>query len=419
MLSRSQEELLRGSALPACILTTPQWSTDKGSTLRCRNAPPSTDAAYGPEATVAMLSLAIARAGLSNSRDLGEGGAPAHCLRMSASCSLPAPPPQVRHSGGAIRLVGQGVGASPGPFLGADGTMTEAAAEMLGRAAFLPHSLTRGASAGLKSILRARAFMARLIMQMQVIGIAAMVTSCGRLLRNGDGGSTHSVVVIGVSHSWDETKQSLREHRSEAQKSSTMKQPTTRIAKTVLVQTSMVNAVGIIRSSDGETQVFHRAESYLIPALETAGKTARHLAQAVLQSTAFPLHELERLRRVAAQVSGLVVALWGDAASTNRRMLKHICGLSEQDGWPTNVLIDPGQVCMLHQLHRVKTSCLEGHVLVSLSYCFARLIRAGSILGAVADSMADHKAQLQACGSAAAGRCQGTIPTCDGHLVQA
>lgn len=305
----------------------------------------------------------------------------AHCPRHPHRCDTAV---------GQFPWLAKVLGRRRVPFLGADGTMTEAAAEMLGRAAFLPHSLTRGASAGLKSILRARAFMARLIMQMQVIGIAAMVTCCGRLLRNGDGGSTHSVVVIGVSHSWDETKQSLREHHSEAQKSSTMKQPTTRIAKKVLVQTTMVNAVGIIRSSDGERQVFHRAESYLIPALETAGKTARHLAQAVLQSTAFPLHELERLRRVAAQVSGLVVALWGDVASTNRRMLKHICGLSEQDGWPTNVLIDPGQVCMLHQLHRVKTSCLEGHALVSLSYCFARLIRAGSILGAVADSMADH-----------------------------
>lgn len=183
---------------------------------------------------------------------------------------------------------------------------------MLCRAAFLPQSLTRGVSAGLKSILRARAFMTRFILQMQMIGLAATLTCFGNLLSKDDGSPTGSVVVMGVSHFWDETKQFLREHRDTSAENRFLKQPTQRIAKTVLVQTSMVNIVGIVRDADGSAQVHHRAETYLIPAYEMAGKSAAHLAKAILSSAAVPLHELAKLRHVASRVSALVLSFWGE-----------------------------------------------------------------------------------------------------------
>lgn len=119
-------------------------------------------------------------------------------------------------------------------------------------------------------------------------------------------------------------------------------------------------------------------------------KTARFLAKAVTDSVALPLGDVGKLRQIAGRVSALILTMWSDAASTNRRYLKHVCGLRLEQQWPQNMLVDPSQKCLLHQLHRAKTIQLEGHTLVSLAYCFAKLIRSGSILGLVSQGMIDR-----------------------------
>lgn len=53
--------------------------------------------------------------------------------------------------------------------------------------------------------------MAKLLLQMQTIGLAAMLTRFGLLLRGESGARSGHVVVLGASHSWDETRQLLRE----------------------------------------------------------------------------------------------------------------------------------------------------------------------------------------------------------------
>ena len=274
------------------------------------------------------------------------------------------------------------------PLVLGSGEISEQAAHMMCRAAFLPTSLTRRISAGLKAVLRARAFMTRFILRMQVVGMAAMFTKLSSLVRRPDGSSTGNVVVVGLSHSWDETKQMLREHKETT--NPFLKQPSARIGRNVLVQTSMVHATGIIHQPSGVAEVYHRAESVLVPPLELAGKTTGFLAKAILDSMALPLHRPEIMRQISSRVSALVVTMWGDGASTNVRFLKHLCGLCDQDEWPVNVLLDPSEKCMLHQLHRIRIRQLEGHALVSLSYCFARLVRSGAILGRVVDHMTVH-----------------------------
>lgn len=281
------------------------------------------------------------------------------------------------------------IGRRSTPMVGTDGAMTEAGAEIFCTTAFLPASVTKSVSAGRKAILKARAFMVALIFQMQTIGMAAMLTVFAKLLRTPTGDDNGNVIVLGVTHSWDETKQLLREHRRP--ENAFLKQPAQRIGKNVLVQSSTVHAMGVLGGAGGEApSVYHRAESFLIAPLEVAGKTADFLASAILRSMPIPLGDATKLAEVANRVSALVVTMWGDAASTNRRFLKHLCGLCNDEHWPNHVLLDPSQRCLLHQLHRVKTNLLEGHAIVSLSYCFGRLIRAGSLLGLVGDSIASH-----------------------------
>lgn len=270
--------------------------------------------------------------------------------------------------------------------------MSTDAAEVLINTSMIPSSLTRGVSAGPKAVLRARAFVAGLLMRMQIIGLAAMFAAFGTMVRRDDGSENDNIIVVSVSHSWDETKQLLREsvRRPGMEANPFMKQPRQRIGKNVMVQSSMVHAVGVLATPGGHPHIYHKAESYLHPPLELAGKSASFVGAAILRRLAVPLDNPEELRELCRRVTALVVTLWGDSASTNRRFLRHACGLAEKDGVPSNLLVDPGQRCLLHQLHRVKTRVLEGHSLVSLAYCFSRLIRSGNVLGAVADTIINY-----------------------------
>ena len=68
----------------------------------------------------------------------------------------------------------------------------------------------------------------------------------------------------------------------------------------------------------------------------------------------------------------------------------NISSLTEQAGWPQNVLPDSGELCRLYQVPRVKVQQLEGHALVSPLYCFAKLIRLGTISGEVSGWITAH-----------------------------
>lgn len=284
-------------------------------------------------------------------------------------------------------FLGRVLGRSAAPLVDRAGGLSFDAAEMLCRTAFLPASLTKAMSAGRKAILKARTFMANFIVQMQIFGIAAMLTVFGKLLWRPDGAATDNIICLGISHGWDESKQMLRERRPSA--NTFARQSAQRVGKNILVQNSMVHAMGIIRSEGGRAEVYHRSESFLVAPLELAGKTANFLAEAVMRAMAVPVGDVAKLRAISQRVSGLIITMWGDGASTNRRFLKHLCALCEEEGWPSNILLDPSEKCLLHQLHRVKTRQLEGHSLVSLSYCFARLVRSGAVLGKMAGAITE------------------------------
>lgn len=286
-----------------------------------------------------------------------------------------------------IPWLGKVLGHRPTQPKAGEGPLSSAAAEMLCRMAFLPASVTRTMSAGRKSVLKARAFMANFILHMQTVGLAMMFSIFGRLTRKADGNEGEYIVAFGVNHSWDETKQMVREMPSP---NPFLRQPNMRIGRNILVQTSMVHSMGVSRNpSAAETVVHHRAETFLVPTQELMGKTTGFLAKAILGSMAIPLEDTAKLRDLASRVSVLIITFWGDAAKTNGRFLKHVCGLCVDNNWPRNVLVDPAERCLLHQLHRVKTRQLEGHALVSLAYCFAKLIRAGSILALASRAMTD------------------------------
>lgn len=68
--------------------------------------------------------------------------------------------------------------------------------------------------------------------------------------------------------------------------------------------------------------------------------------------------------------------------------------LGERDGWGANILFDPTEVCLLHQLHRVKASQLEAQALVGMCYCMSKLFRSGTLWSAFADNLAKLVDQL-------------------------
>lgn len=266
--------------------------------------------------------------------------------------------------------------------------MSESRAAMLCRIAHLPSSLTRGITKGWHAILKIRAFMCRVILQMQISGLAQMMTGVEQFIA-ADAGTPgqQSVGVVGVMHSWDETKQMVRFVPSTSKH---CKVPKMRIARDILVQRAMVHAHGIRQSRDGRVATHSRAETYICPPLELTGKATAQLVEAMQRTFPFPFHRRDAMVRLSEQTSALVLTFWGDSASTNRRLLKHVCGTCLSDEWPSNILVDPSQRCLLHQIHRVQVRTLEGHALVSLLYCLANLVRSGTVLPKMSDFIGTH-----------------------------
>lgn len=92
---------------------------------------------------------------------------------------------------------------------------------------------------------------------------------------------------------------------------------------------------------------------------------------------------------LSQSMDAVVLALWGDGASSNVRWMKHLCGVAERDKWPSNLLLDPQEVCLLHQVHRIKTYSMESLSAIGLIFCLSKLVRTGSVWPAFVDALGE------------------------------
>lgn len=273
------------------------------------------------------------------------------------------------------------------PMINQLGKITTACAEAMVRVAFVPSAVCRFANTGVRTILRVRTFFVRLVLGLQSMAFAALVSkmeafreSCSQVVQSGGSCTT----VLAVSYSWDETKQMLRDLKVNA----LQRQAGQRVSRSILVQRCMVYATASVQDAAGSSEAHSRAEALIIPPLEVCGKTTQYLLAAFRKAFPLPLFETDRLRELMGRISALILGFSGDSASTNRRFLKHLVGAMEEVPWPDNILVDPGQVCLLHQIHRVKVQIVEVHNLVSLMYCLSKLVRAGSVTPLISDYVA-------------------------------
>lgn len=268
-----------------------------------------------------------------------------------------------------------------------DGRVDPFVAEMLCRLAHIPAKMFRGVAVGCNTILRARCFVVNLLLKLQAKGLTNMLRKVIAYRRHAApdvvAGSEHGAQeasVVGLCHSWDESRQMLRE----PQRVPGARRPVQVVGRDILVQRSFVQA-HCVRCGGAET--FRRAETFLSPALELSSKTAGSLLDAFRKACAFPLDCVQSMANIGEELTALIVVLWCDAASSNRRLAKHLVASARAMG--KQVLIDGSQVCLLHQLHRVRVQLVEAHASVSLAYCLAKLASAGTITGTVADHICD------------------------------
>lgn len=157
--------------------------------------------------------------------------------------------------------------------------MSLEACAVLCRLAHLPSAFCRAGARGSQVILKAKAFLARQVVQLQFTAFAAMLTSMARWRDDGKVGER--IVVLGISHQWDDSPQQLRESKPSPD-SRTAKQ---RVSKTVLVQRSVVQSIAAEFRQDGSKRLFSRAENFIVPPLLMHGKSAEWLRAAMLASS--------------------------------------------------------------------------------------------------------------------------------------
>lgn len=152
---------------------------------------------------------------------------------------------------------------------------------------------------------------------------------------------------------------------------------------------------GSLLHPDGRLVECTRSESVIVPPAELYGKTTQFVLAGIRKGLIFPLFDTAAMSNIEAQISAVILSFVGEAASSNRRMLNHFVGKVEADCWPTTVLLDPGQVCLLHQVHRIKVKLVDVHCQVSLMYCLSNLVRARAVLHLVADNIAERCARCE------------------------
>lgn len=229
-----------------------------------------------------------------------------------------------------------------------------------------------------------RTLVVRLVLALQASAFQALFASMAAL-RNKcealrvDGGEV--ATAIAISHSWDETKQMLRE----PPQGGLARRSTQKVSRNILVQRALVHACGLVAEPDGSKVEHTRSETMIVPATELYGKTTRFLAEGLRRGVPFPLFSASQSQELAKDVSVVVLSFLGDAASTNRRLMKLLAGITASNEWPKNVLLDLEQVCLLHQLHRIKVHVVDVHATVSLMHSLSKLVRAGAVLHLVTD----------------------------------
>lgn len=275
------------------------------------------------------------------------------------------------------------------PLIDKVGSVSRACAETLLRVAHLPAALCRVVRHGASTLARAKCFVVRLLLALQHCGFEALVRNLAEFRSEAQGiiaAGGECATVLAVRHSWDETKQLLREPPG----SSLARISGQKIARNILVQRTMVHASGALLHPDGRFTECTRSESVIVPPSELYGKSTQFVLAGIRAGLIFPILDLANVRRLAEQVSAIVLSFVGDAASTNRRMLKHLAGVSESPEWPDNAILDLGQICLLHQIHRIKVKIVDVHCQVSLMYCLSKLVRAGSVLHVLANHITDY-----------------------------
>ena len=253
---------------------------------------------------------------------------------------------------------------------------------------FVPAAVCRAARKGADSILRTQAFVVRLILALQRSGFDAMASNmasfraaCNNLVHQQ---GAQCETVLAFSHSWDETKQMLREPARQPH----ARESSQKVARNIIVQTSLVFASAFLRESNGRELEHTRSEVILVPPLELYGKTASFILAALQRGCIFPFFTKPAMHALTDNASTVIMSFWGDAASTNRKALRHIVGFTETQGWPQGALVDVGQVCLLHQIHRIKVQLVDCKGMVSLMFCLSKLVKAGTILELIADHLA-------------------------------
>lgn len=243
---------------------------------------------------------------------------------------------------------------------------------MLCRLAHLPSIATRVGWPGVQVVLKAKCLLTRFMVRLQQAGLSAMFVTM-LIWRRSCAPGEPRFTAVGVAHLWDGTTQRLPEGRPSGQ----ARQPKQKVGKTVLVQKTMVHSMATQRNADGSWSTFVRGENWLVPTLEIPGKATQVLRDAMLSSGACSQYGPLRvedpacMRAIAESVDAMVWTLWPDGASQNLRWARHLCGIAERDQWPPSLLLDPQELCLLHQVHRVKTYTMESMALVGLRFCFA------------------------------------------------
>lgn len=259
------------------------------------------------------------------------------------------------------------------------------AARTVCRLAHLPPAFSKPGQRGSQPILKAKALLVRMIVGLQRSSLVSMLNTMRRWRVPPP--DAERFVIFGLAHQWDDSPQQLREARPVAS-ARTAKQ---RVSKSVLVQRTVVQMLAAERKEDGSACLHSRAESFVVPPLLVAGKSAEWLRGAMFAPAkwngAITIEDAASMRALSESCDAVVLTLWPDGAASNGRWLRHVVAVGERDAWGTNVLLDPTELCLLHQIHRIKSGQLEALAMIGMAYCLSKLVRSGTVWSAFAENL--------------------------------
>lgn len=282
--------------------------------------------------------------------------------------------------------LGRICGMARTPLVSREGSLSAACAEVLCKVAHVPAAACRFAAQGLWTVLRTRAFVARLLLALQIAAFWVRLQALSAIRSTYHRQGRACETCVSIAYSWDETKQLLRD----PPKTARTRQANQKIGRNVLVQRCLCSFFVRVRSQDEHVTEAWRSEEVIVPPVELHGKNTGFLAAGLDRAAPLPLFDRNAMQRMVAAVSCLILGFCGDSASTNRRLMKHVLGTAEDDGWSDRILVDPNQICLLHQIHRIKVQLIDIHRVVSLMFCLSKLVRAGSVVPVVANHIVQY-----------------------------